>query len=93
MQIVQACYLRVMEKMIILIVITEGYGVRATTIEGQNAFATTLRFAQVSRDRWLKHAWSVIEGPNARDQIVFYAFHSFLGGNPFQKKLTVNYIH
>ena len=47
-----------MEKMIILIVITEGYGVRAKTIEGQNAFATTLRFAQVSRDRWSKHAWS-----------------------------------
>jgi len=45
-----------MEKMKILLVITEGYGVRATTIEGQNAFATTLRFAQVSRDRWLKHA-------------------------------------
>ena len=42
--------------MIILLAITESYGVRATTIRGQNAFATRLRFAQVSRDRWSKHA-------------------------------------
>ena len=27
------------------LVITKGYGVRATTIEGQNAFAPSLRFA------------------------------------------------
>ena len=29
--------------------------------------------------------WRMIEGPNAHDQIAFYAFHSFLAGNPFQK--------
>ena len=33
------------------LVITKGYGERATTIEGQNAFFATLCFAQVSRDR------------------------------------------
>ena len=27
----------------------------------------------------------MIEGPNARDQIAFYAFRSLLAGNPFQK--------
>ena len=27
----------------------------------------------------------MIEGPNARDQIAFKAFHSFSGGIPFQK--------
>ena len=34
------------------LVITKGYGAQATTIEGQNAVAPTLCFAQVSRDRW-----------------------------------------
>ena len=32
------------------LVITKGYGVRATMIEGQNAFAPSLCFAEVSRD-------------------------------------------
>ena len=36
--------------------ITKGYGVRATTIEGQNAFAPALCFAYVSRDGWSEHA-------------------------------------
>ena len=40
----------------IQLVITKGYEVRATTIEGQNAFAPTLYFAQVEHDRWSKHA-------------------------------------
>ena len=40
------------------LVITKGYKVRVTTIEGQNAFAPTLCFAQVSRDSRSKHAWS-----------------------------------
>jgi len=55
--------------------------VRATTIEGQNAFAPTLYFAYVSRDGWSKtrvNRLRVIEGPNARDQTALYAFHSFL---------------
>ena len=52
---------------------------RATTIEGQNAFAPTMCFAQVSRDRWSKHVIKlrVKEGPNARDQIAFSACHLF----------------
>ena len=40
------------------LVITKGYKARVTTIEGQNAFAPTLCFAQVSRDSQSKHAWS-----------------------------------
>ena len=36
--------------------ITKGYGVRATTIEGQKAFAPALCFAYVSRDRWSKRS-------------------------------------
>ena len=38
------------------LVITKGYEMRATTIEGQNAFAPTLCFAEVSRYGWSKHA-------------------------------------
>ena len=41
---------------IIKLVITEGYGVWATTIEGQNAFAPELCFAYVLRDRWSERA-------------------------------------
>ena len=58
-----------------------GYGVRATTIDGQRAFAPTLYFAYVSRDRWSKAReirLRVLEEPNARDQIALNAFHSFL---------------
>ena len=36
------------------LVITKGYGVRATTIEGQNVPAFC--FAYVSRDKWSKRA-------------------------------------
>ena len=66
-----------------ILVITKGYRVQATTIEGQNAFPPLLCFAQVSRDKWSKARvirFRVIGGPNARDQIVFYAFHTFLSG-------------
>ena len=35
-----------------ILVKTEGYGVRAIAIEGQNAFAQMLCFGQVSCDRW-----------------------------------------
>ena len=56
---------------------------RATTIVGQNAFASTLCFAQVSldndkNDKKRVIRLRVIEGPNARDQIALCAFHSFL---------------
>ena len=37
------------------LVITRGYEMRETTIEGQNAFAPTLCFAEVSRHGWSKH--------------------------------------
>ena len=42
----------------VLLVINKGYRVRATTIEGQNAFALSLCSAYVSCDSWSKHAWS-----------------------------------
>ena len=41
------------------LVITKGFAVRATTIKGQNTFAQMLFFAQVSCDRWSKHAWFI----------------------------------
>ena len=50
-------------------------------IEGQNTFALALCFAQVLCDRWSKmHVirFRVIEGPNAHDQNVFCASHTFL---------------
>lgn len=37
--------------LLFLLVITKGYELRATTIESQNAFAPSLRFAQVSHDK------------------------------------------
>ena len=49
------------KKNISKLVITKGYEVRATTIEGQNAFALTLCFAKVK--------FSVIDGRNTCDQI------------------------
>ena len=60
---------------------TKGYEVRATTIEGQNAFAPTLYLGYVSRDRRSKTRVIRLrptEGPNARGQIALCAFHSFL---------------
>ena len=54
---------------------------RATTIEGQNAFAPALFFCvnftwQMVKTRVIR--LRVIEGPNARDQSAFYAFLTFL---------------
>ena len=39
-----------------LLVITKGYGVLVTTMEGQNSFAPKICFPLVSHDRWSKHA-------------------------------------
>ena len=50
------CPVRTLNRWMDRLVITKGYGVRATAIEGQNAIAPTLCFAQVSRDKWSKHA-------------------------------------
>ena len=68
---------------LVMKVITKGYVVRATTIEGQNAFAPSLCSSVVCVSFACgksKHASSVraIEGPNARDQTAFRAFHTFL---------------
>ena len=46
------CLLRLIRNLNLKLVITKVYGVRATTIESQNAFAPLLCFAQVLRDRW-----------------------------------------
>ena len=37
------------DRLFLELVLTKGYEMRATTIEGQNAFAPTLCFAEVSR--------------------------------------------
>ena len=52
-----------------IIVITKGYGARATTIRGQNAFAPSPCVSERERERVRE---------NTRDQIAFCAFHSFL---------------
>ena len=61
------------------LVITKGYGVGASTMEGQNAFAPTLC---ASFTRWMVKARVIrlrmIEVPNLSDQIAFCASHSFL---------------
>ena len=68
---------------IAVLVITKRYGVRATTIVVQNAFALTFDVLCVSftlqmvRTRVIR--LRVFDGSNARDQIArFYTFHSFL---------------
>ena len=40
---------------ILLLIITKDNGVRATTIEGPDAFAPSLCIAYISLDRWSKH--------------------------------------
>ena len=48
-------------------VIAKGYGVRATTIECQNAFAPTLCFAKVSRNIWgAIHSTKIPTGPTGK---------------------------
>ena len=52
---------------------------RATTIEGQNASAPRCALRQfhvIVKTRVIR--LRVMESPNARDQIAFCAFHSFL---------------
>ena len=79
--------------MITVLVITKRYGVRATTIKVQNAFALTFDVLCVSftlqmiKTRVIK--LQGIEGPNACDQIAFYAFHSFL----VEVQTNAGYIH
>ena len=48
---------------VVKLVITECYGLRATTTDGQTALAPSLYFAYVPRDKT-----RVIEGPNTCDQ-------------------------
>ena len=64
---------------------------RATTIEGQNAFlqrcALRTFLWQMVKTRVIR--LRVIEGPNARDQSAFYAFLTFLV--EFQR--NAGYIH
>ena len=50
------------------LLITEGYGVRATTIEGQNAYTQMLCVI----------SYELLEVANARHQTALCAFHSFL---------------
>ena len=65
------------------LVITRGYEMRETTIEGQNAFAPTLCFvvlcgsftSRMVKTRVIR--LRVFEGQNARDP-----FHSFFSGSP-----------
>ena len=59
---------------------TKGYGVRATTMEEENAVTPTLCFAQVSLDRCSKHAWSDSKWPEKIQMRVI-------------KLLSVNSIH
>ena len=78
---------------ITVLVITKRYGVRATTIKVQNAFALTFDVLcasftlQMVKTRVIKLRGK--EGPNARDQIAFYAFHSFL----VEVQTNAGYIH
>ena len=55
--------------------ITKGYGVRATTIEDQKFHVTD---GQNMRDQIRVIRFRVIRGPKAHDQTAFCAFHSFL---------------
>ena len=71
---------------ITLLVITKGYGVRATTIECQmRKFRVTYMIVKTPVIRL-----RVIEGPNARDQIAFCAFHSTSWKS---KMINAGYIH
>ena len=61
--------------MMMMMMITKGYGVRAKTIEDQKFHVTD---GQNTRDQIRVMRFRVIKGPKARDQIAFCAFHSFL---------------
>ena len=54
---------------------TEGYGVRATTIEGKNALLSVSFTWQMVKTRVIR--LRVIEGPNARDELRYvHSIHS-----------------
>ena len=59
---------------ILTLVITKGYGARATTIAGQNALAPRLCFPYGSRDRWSKNAWSDYQWWKVQTSCAFYSF-------------------
>ena len=81
----------------ILLVITKGYGVRATTIEGQNswwkrfwtsaALCVSVMWQMAKKKRVIR--LRVIEDRNARDQSAFCAFHTFLA----EVQTNAGYIH
>ena len=58
-----------------MMMITKGYGVRATTIDDQKFHVTD---GQNTRDQIRMTRFRVIKGPKAHDQIAFCVFHSFL---------------
>ena len=64
----------------LLLVITKGYGVQTTSIEGENAFAhrCTLRKLHVTDSKNIRDQITSDKSPNAGYQIAFCAFHSFL---------------
>ena len=61
--------------MMMMMMITKGYGVRATTIDDQKFHVTD---GQNTRDQIRMTRFRVIKGPKAHDQIAFCVFHSFL---------------
>ena len=76
----------------IKLVVTQGYGMRVITIEGQNAFAPGLCFCVISTRQMVKTRvirLRVIKGPNACDQSAFCAFHKFL----VEVQTNASYIH
>ena len=76
-----------------VLVTTKGYRVLVTTIESQNAFAPSLRFAYVSRDSQNTHDQITSDRKSkfnhTRDQIVNCAFHSFL----VEVQTNAGYVH
>ena len=68
------------------LVITKGYGVRATTIEGQNAYLQRCALCtftwQMVKTRVIR--LRVTEGPNARDQIRVMYIPFILNGRPYE---------
>ena len=61
--------------MMMMMMMTKGYGVRATTIDDQKFHVTD---GQNTRDQIRMTRFRVIKGPKAHDQIAFCVFHSFL---------------
>jgi len=90
--IIHCCLWGKIEKALLRLVITKGYGVRmrATTMEGQNAFAPTLCVSftwQIAKTRLIRLRG--VEGRNARDEIALCAFHSLL----VEVQTKAGYIH